>query len=121
MIHEGFPNKWQIKENMITLNSSQDEMYLTFYNKGAGYFASNRSSDCLNPDSCCTNIYKFLETQNNLLVEQEVDTKMYTKFLPLNLYFDNDQPNESDFYKSSNYSYKAVSYTHLTLPTNREV
>ena len=103
---EGFPNKWQIKENMIALNSSQDEMYLTFYNKGAGYFASNRSSDCLNPDSCCTNIYKFLETQNNLLVEQEVDSKMYTKFLPLNLYFDNDQPNESDFYKSSNYSYK---------------
>ena len=102
----GFPNKWSPRENMISLNSPKDEMYLTLYKKDQGYFSSNRFSDCLNQDSCCTNIYEFSKAYNNILENIIHDSIYYSNFLPLNLYFDNDQPKEIDFYKDSNFDYK---------------
>tara|TARA_B100001250_G_scaffold156668_1_gene134703 strand:+ start:468 stop:1889 length:1422 start_codon:yes stop_codon:yes gene_type:complete len=102
----GFPNKWAPRENMISLNGPNDEMYLTLYKKDQGYFSSNRLSDCLNQDSCCTNIYKFSKRYNNILGNIILDSPYYSNFLPLNLYFDNDQPREIDFYKDSAFDYK---------------
>ena len=102
----GFPNKWSPKENMMPLNSTKDEMYLTLYNKDQGYFSSNRLSDCLNQDSCCTNIYKFSKVHNNIVENIIRDTTYYSNFLPLNLYFDNDEPKEIDFYEDSTFDYK---------------
>ena len=103
----GYPNIWQPSENMTDFNSIRDEMYLNFYDKNTGYFASNRDSDCVNNDSCCTDIYQFdIPTDFSKLIEDEDESAQYDKYLPLNLYFDNDKPSVTDFQKDSNLNYK---------------
>ena len=103
----GYPNIWQPSENMTDFNSIRDEMYLNFYDKNTGYFASNRDSDCINNDSCCTDIYQFdIPTDFSKLIEDVDESAQYDKYLPLNLYFDNDKPSVTDFQKDSNLNYK---------------
>ena len=103
----GHPNIWQPSENMVDFNSIRDEMYLNFYDKNTGYFASNRDSDCINTDSCCTDIYQFdIPTDFSKLIEDVDESAQYDKYLPLNLYFDNDKPSVTDFQKDSNLNYK---------------
>tara|TARA_B100001057_G_scaffold63455_1_gene57009 strand:+ start:415 stop:1836 length:1422 start_codon:yes stop_codon:yes gene_type:complete len=103
----GYPNIWQPSENMVDFNSIRDEMYLNFYDKNTGYFASNRDSDCINTDSCCTDIYQFdIPTDFSKLIEDVDESAQYDKYLPLNLYFDNDKPSVTDFQKDSNLNYK---------------
>ena len=61
-------------------------MYLTFYTKNLGYFSSNRTMNSnKNIDSCCNNIYEFktIPAEKNY-----ISKSIYSKFLPLNLYFD---------------------------------
>ena len=103
----GYPNIWQPSENMVDFNSIRDEMYLNFYDKNTGYFASNRDSDCIKTDSCCTDIYQFdIPTDFSKLIEDVDESAQYDKYLPLNLYFDNDKPSVTDFQKDSNLNYK---------------
>lgn len=106
---EGIPNIWKDKQNAIELNSLQDEVYLTFYNEKDGYFSSNRNSECdEKTDSCCSDIYGFTLIEQKKKKEETLD---YTSFFPLNLYFDNNQPNPKfDLYKTINYKETYIRY-----------
>ena len=107
---EGIPNIWQEKKNVLELNSSKDEVYLTFYKEKSGYFSSNRDSECdENPDSCCNDIYEFTTVEHEKTKEKIIS---YTSFLPLNLYFDNNQPNpnKSDLDNTINYKDTYIKY-----------
>ena len=88
---KGIPNNWSDKINLLKINTNHDEMYLNFYTENLGYFASNRTvNSTKNIDSCCNNIYEF----KTIPSEKNYNTKpAYSKFLPLNLYFDNNKPN----------------------------
>ena len=88
---KGIPNNWSDKINLSKINTNYDEMYLNFYTKNLGYFASNRTvNSTKNIDSCCNNIYEF----KTIPAEKNYNTKpAYSRFLPLNLYFDNNKPN----------------------------
>ena len=87
---KGIPNNWSDKINLSKINTNYDEMYLNFYTKNLGYFASNRTvNSTKNIDSCCNNIYEF----KTIPAEKNYNTKpAYSRFLPLNLYFDNNKP-----------------------------
>ena len=100
----GVPNNWSNRINKKLFNSTNDEMYLIFYTEDKGYFSSNRSSLFTdNIDSCCNNIYSF--SFSNVDTD-DLKTPTYSDFLPLNLYFDNNQPNPYDTIISHNQSYK---------------
>ena len=88
---KGIPNNWSDKRNLLKINTNHDEMYLNFYTENLGYFASNRTvNSTKNIDSCCNNIYEF----KTIPSEKKYNTKpAYSRFLPLNLYFDNNKPN----------------------------
>ena len=100
----GVPNNWSNRINKNLFNSINDDMYLIFYTENKGYFSSNRSSLFIeNSDSCCNNIYSFSVSITNT---DTVEPPTYSEFLPLNLYFDNNQPNPYDTITSNTQSYK---------------
>ena len=60
----------------------------------------------------------FIESPLSDQLEEELVTEdMLNDFLPLALYFNDSEPDPASWSFSTN----SVSYTHLTLPTNREV
>ena len=57
---EGRFNLWNKPQNVKELNTKQDEMYLTFYNKNEGHLASNRKGTKFeNAEYCCNDIFSF--------------------------------------------------------------
>ena len=89
---EGSLNIWREPKNVEELNTPQDDLYLTFYNEKRGYFSSNREgAKFQNTEYCCNDIFSF-----EYLSIQNIDTitpkKGVQDYLPLNLYFHNDEP-----------------------------
>ena len=100
----GIPNNWSDKINQQNINSLNDEMYLSFYKKDLGYFSSNRKTNAsINNDSCCNNIYSFSVFSLN---KDTIESPTYNEFLPLNLYFDNNQPDPNETTHINNINYK---------------
>ena len=109
----GSLNLWGKAKNVESLNSIKDELYLTFYDKNNGYLSSNRNSCSQNTtEYCCNDIFTFeyfpdtLEAVNNPKIED---------YLPLDLYFHNDEPEISKVNASSSKTYKDsyISYYKL--------
>ena len=97
-------NLWDTPKNVIALNSKYDEMYLTFFTKDKGYFASNRADTI-----CCNDIYSF---KYNKAAIGSIQHNNFLKYLPLNLYFHNDEPDCCTMKTTTNKTYKEayVSY-----------
>ncbi len=96
----GSTNLWKGVESVPFLSSQYDDMYLTFFTPKKGYFSSNRRDT-----ACCNDIYTF-EYQNNHL--DKIKKKRFKKYLPLSLFFDNDDPSmsaEGNSYKDSYITY----------------
>ena len=100
--------------NITKLNSKKDEMYLTFYNEKKGYFSSNRSEALYNKgEFCCNDIFSFeLEPQE---VIQTLNIHPVAKYLPLNLYFHNDEPDSHTMSISTEKTYQEtyISYCKM--------
>lgn len=111
---EGSLNLWKQPHNVSVFNTNKDEMYLNFYNKNTGYFASNRDIDQLNfDDACCNDIFSF--TYKKPTIDSIAVFSKCNSYLPLDLYFHNDEPNPGSMKTSSNKTYKQsyVSYFKL--------
>jgi hypothetical protein len=102
---KGRLNLWEKPINVIQLNSKQDEMYLTFYNEIKGYFASNRSEAIYNTkEFCCNDIFSFeLQKQE---IEEKINIHSVVSFIPLSLYFHNDEPDCCSMNTSTDKTYK---------------
>jgi len=102
---KGSLNLWEKPINVIQLNSKQDEMYLTFHNETKGYFASNRSEALYNTEEfCCNDIFSFeLEKQE---IEEKINIQSVVSFIPLSLYFHNDEPDCCTMNTSTDKTYK---------------
>ena len=88
---DGKLNLWEKPINAIQLNTKQDEMYLSFYSQTKGYFASNRKGALYaSNEFCCNDIFSF-ELEGPVIEESDSAISI-TKFLPLKLYFLNDEP-----------------------------
>ena len=95
---KGELNLWELTKNVAELNSKHDDMYLTFYKEKEGYFASNRRDAC-----CCNDIYsiKYNRDKKDTTKDNE-----FLNYLPLNLYFHNDEPDCCTMKTTTNKTYK---------------
>ena len=106
---KGIPNNWSLKKPLSDFNSKSDEIYFEYYDNYSGYFSSNRPNEINNYcDSCCTNIFTFKIPK----IIQPIDSSsLYSEFLPLNLYFDNDSPDIDSFnFSPVNYKESYINY-----------
>lgn len=107
----GSLNLWRRSKNIEELNTNQDEMYLTFYNKNKGYFASNRQGERFDStEYCCNDIFSFnytaIETDS---IKLDLEIQLYSEthqYLPLDLYFHNDEPDCCTMRTITNKTYK---------------
>ena len=84
-------NLWEKPINAIQLNTKQDEMYLSFYSQTKGYFASNRKGALYTSNEfCCNDIFSF--EFEELVIEEPESILPIAQYLPLKLYFHNDEP-----------------------------
>lgn len=88
---EGRLNLWEAPANLQQLNTDGDELYLTFYNEKSGYFSSNRlGATTEKTDYCCNDVFSFEYHYQDLDTSQQTDKIL--SYIPLRLYFHNDEP-----------------------------
>lgn len=98
-------NKWEEPIEEKNLNSKADDLYVYFVKKNKGYFSSNRGDT-----SCCMNNYSFSFKSPK---ETTVDTHSQLNFLPLNLYFHNDEPEPGTIKKTTKKTYEQTYITYF--------
>jgi len=109
---EGQLNIWGEPTNVKELNSPQDDLYLTFYNEKRGYFSSNREgAKFQNTEYCCNDIFSF-EHPSKEKIDTLTSKISVENFLPLSLYFHNDEPdpNTNRTITTKTYKQAYVSY-----------
>ena len=115
---KGKLNLWDKPENVKELNTEKDELYLNFYNKKSGYFASNRKGAKFdNFEYCCNDIFYFQ-------LESKVDSMGFLNIkdsLPLTLYFHNDEPDYCTNSNSTEKSYKDVYISYYKMKDIYEI
>ena len=109
----GSLNLWGKAKNVESLNSIKDELYLTFYDKSNGYLSSNRNN-CSKDSTeyCCNDIFTFEYLTDT---PEDINSPKIEDYLPLDLYFHNDEPEIPKVNASSNKTYKDsyISYSKL--------
>ena len=99
------------------INTNNNEYY--FQPKGEqATFSSNRSEGNVEKGgSCCNDIYQVNYTRNKIeLAEKEiVNEEILNKYLPLSLYFHNDQPNPNSKDTSTKANYITLANKYLKL------
>lgn len=111
---------WTAPVNMgVPLNSEENDIYFTVNQDGtSGYFSSNRPYDATHlEDTCCNDIYRWeslLKEKDTLEVSQDSVFMVIKDFFPLNLYFDNDQPDPKSLKDTTTTRYGALQqdYNH---------
>ena len=111
---EGKFNLWEKAINAIQFNSKQDEMYLTFYSETKGYFASNRKGALYNTEEfCCNDIFSFEKEKQE--IEEEDSLLFVANYLPLNLYFHNDEPDCCTMSTTTQKTYKEAYISYFKM------
>ena len=105
-------NLWKTSVNVLGLNTDKDELYITFYDEKNGYFSSNRKgAKSKGLDYCCNDIYSFE------YLDTPLDTKtiknQISNYLPLSLYFHNDEPDPRSMSRRTTQTYKDVYISYL--------
>lgn len=139
---KGSKNSWLPPSNIgFPLNSGYDDLYFSLTGKDSlsGFLASNRpGSETVNDDACCYDIYSFnisieqdtidetdsltsskeLKTDtlnNNLPAETKAGLNYLKSFLPLELYFHNDEPDSRTLNTTTKKSYDKVFDDYIKL------
>ena len=111
---EGKFNLWEKPINAVQFNSKQDEMYLNFYDETKGYFASNRKGALYNTEEfCCNDIFSFEKEKQEI---EELDNLLLSaKYLPLKLYFHNDEPDCCTMSTTTQKTYKEAYISYFKM------
>lgn len=105
---------WTTPVNMgVPFNSEENDIYFAVNQNGkSGYFSSNRPYDATHlEDTCCNDIYRWeslLKEKDTLEVSQDSVLMVIKDFFPLNLYFDNDQPDPKTLNDTTKARYAAL-------------
>ncbi|MBO7628995.1 MAG: PD40 domain-containing protein [Bacteroidales bacterium] len=88
---------WTTPKNMgVPLNSEENDIYFSVNKDNtSGYFSSNRPVDDNHlEDTCCNDIYRWeaILPVKDIVIQQDTTLCAIKKIFPINLYFDNDQP-----------------------------
>lgn len=89
---------WTAPVNMgVPLNSEENDIYFSVnQNNTSGYFSSNRPLDANHlEDTCCNDIFRWemILPQKDTAIQKDTSLIAIKKIFPVNLFFDNDQPN----------------------------
>ena len=116
---EGSLNHWREPQNIEELNTSQDELYLTFYDENSGYFSSNRKGAKFeSTEYCCNDIFSFQYPQTPLDTIQLLSE--IHKRLPLALYFHNDEPDCRTMNRITKKTYKEAYVSYFMMESDYE-
>jgi len=116
---EGSLNLWSKPENVEELNTTQDDLYLTFYDEKSGYFASNRKGAKFeNTEYCCNDIFSF-QYPTAPLDTIKTSSEIHD-YLPLDLYFHNDEPDSRTMNLTTKKTYKEAYISYFMMKANYE-
>ena len=116
---EGSLNLWKAAKNVEELNTNKDELYLTFYDEHSGYFASNRKGAKFeSTEYCCNDIFSFKYSTTPLDTTKPLSE--IHKYLPLDLYFHNDEPDSRTMNRSTKKTYKEAYISYFMMKTDYE-
>lgn len=123
---EGHPRSFKKPENLgFPINSSWNDLYYSYYTESdQGFFTSNRVEN-IEDQSCCNDLFTFHYPDS---LVQEIDSLEFinletlNKYLPVTLYFHNDEPNPNSWETSTQLSYLEAyeSYKNLEETYKRE-
>jgi len=112
---KGSLNLWNTCEKVEELNSKEDDLYISFYDKYSGYFSSNRI-DCLydgqKQENCCNDIFSFTYAKKDSI---PIFNDTIKKHLPIKLYFHNDEPDPKTLKTSTEKTYKEAYISYYIL------
>ena len=113
----GSLNLWQHSKKVEELCSQKDELYLSFNNKFSGHFSSNRKPAISSEkEICCNDIFSFKYPYFNDTSTKLIDS--INKYLPLSLYFHNDEPNPKSLQTFTDLDYKECYISYYMLKKN---
>ena len=113
----GSLNLWKYSEKVEELCSEKDELYLSFYNELSGSFSSNRSTSMSSCEEiCCNDIFSFEYPYFKDTSTKFIDS--FNKYLPLTLYFHNDEPNPRSLKTFTDIDYKECYISYYLLKKN---
>jgi len=122
---KGWLAKWSaVKNPGKPINSSYHDLYYSYNPSLAeGWFSSNRVSDeNLANATCCSKLYRF-EYPDSLEINQKnyKDLEELNKYLPVTLYFHNDEPNPRTRLTETEFNYLTTYQSYLDLvPTYKK-
>ncbi len=117
---KGLLNLWDSAINIDELNSQQDDLYLTFYDDNTGHFSSNREGAKFEgTEFCCNDIFSFQYPINK--IDKNENAKKIHDYLPLELYFHNDEPDSRTMNVYTDKTYKDAYVSYFKMKENYEM
>ena len=121
----GKPRAFSDPENLkYPINSAANELYYTYNVEGdRGFMASNRlGSYVLEGERCCNDIYTF-QYRDSLVAEEEryANLEQLNKYLPVTMYFHNDEPVPDSWDTTTTLSYKDAYDSYVKLKSKYQV
>jgi len=114
----GMLNLWKEAINVEELNTNQDDLYITFYNENNGYFSSNRNgAKSQSTEYCCSDIFSF---QYSPPLEEIKKSSEIKNYLPLSLYFHNDEPDPRTMKQTTKKTYKEAYISYFIMKADYE-
>jgi len=114
---KGWLGKWEdIKNPGAPINSSYHDLYYSYNSEDKkGWFSSNRPEEG-NFSSCCSKIFGFEYPDSLEVIDRNYkDLEELNKYLPVTLYFHNDEPNPRTTQTSTEFNYLTTYNEYLEL------
>jgi len=106
---EGNPRDFKAPENLgFPFNTQANDLYWTYFaDFKEGYISSNRQGSYVEEgELCCNDIYRFQFKDSLQAEEPYADLDELNRYLPVTLYFHNDEPNPRTTDTLTNLSYE---------------
>jgi len=106
------------------INSSYHDLYYSYNSEDKkGWFSSNRPDEESSFSTCCSKIYAFEYPDSLDIIEKNYkDLEELNKYLPVTLYFHNDEPNPRTVQNTTEFNYLTTyaEYTELVPKYKKE-
>lgn len=118
---KGYPRSFDLPENLDRpLNSSLNDLYYRYFpEQSSGMLASNRDGSLADGSFCCNDLYRVQFADSLLTPETEPDIftslKQLNDYLPVTLYFHNDEPDQRTRSTTTKRSYDETAHDYLAL------
>ncbi len=121
---EGYPRSFDLPVNLgRPINSSLNDLYYRYFVENRiGYLASNREGSLRDGSFCCNDLYSVV-FDDSVKTNEPIPTvytslRQLNEYLPVTLYFHNDEPNPRTRDTLTNTSYDMAYSSYLNLKPN---